>query len=124
MKLMNQTLLTAEQLLIQLANVEMDMAGALAVNTALIKVKDALRPVNELRQKTIKEFTAKDKEGNPLTVADQPNMIKLIPEGITKLEELAALETETGIEPIDVMLFGKCRILPAILHDLNWLWKV
>lgn len=126
-KIKNDTLLTAEPLLIQLANIDMKVKGAIAINQALIKVKDALRGIVEVRNKIIKDNTRVDEEGKPIHGKDdkgveQENLVMLTEEGIEKLKELSEVETETGIEPIDMASFGDCVIKAAILHDLNWLW--
>lgn len=121
MKIKNTTLLNAEPLLLELANIDMDVEGSLLVAGALNKLKDATKPVTEVRQKIIKAETEMDAEGKPVAIKDHPNMVKLTPEGIKQLQDLMDLETDVPVEKFSIKTFGKCRVKPALLVDLAWL---
>lgn len=121
MKISVNKLMQSNTALTTLANMKLRIAGSLAVRSALIKLNDALKPANELREKITNEMIVKNPDGTPFRPEGNQQLVELTIEGQTAMAELMTSEIDVPIDPISAVKLGDIEIEPSFLMQLDWL---
>lgn len=121
MKVAVHKILNANGPLTQLASTKLRIAGSLAVRSAIIKTNEALKPVNELRDKITTEKIVKNEDGTTYRPNGNENLVELTPEGQTEMAELMNTEIEIPMDMISASKLGDIEIEPSVLMQLDWL---
>lgn len=124
MKIKAAILITSQKSINELIKIKMKILGALALKEAINKINEALKPVNELREKIITDKVEKDEKGEIIRPNGNKDLVQLTLEGQQELNELLNAEIEVPLEKINVAIFGDIMIETTTVMDLDWLLSV
>ena len=125
MKITNQQVFDSIGALQELMGTSLPITLSFKLSKVAKDMDPIIKSIEELRKKSIDKYTEKDDDGNPMTIEDQPGMVKITdPDALSAdLEELFGIEVDVNVDTIEFSSFeaSDVNIKPATLLALDWL---
>ena len=126
MKIKNAHLLTSTEFLSKISAEDHEIPIAFKISTIINRVNEAIKPVNELRQKIVTESMLKNDKGEPIFLDVDKKFLALSDAGYKKLNELLELESEVAVTDVFTMAElqdAKIKLKGGQVEALKWMIK-